>query len=624
MAYRTLREEELSFRLKWFIEIRWLFLLALIFVVLFSDLVLKISLPLFKCLVVALVIAIYNSALFVYHRYLKDSQTETLRKNQIEAYIQIVMDLITLTVLFHFSGAVENPFILIYLFHAIIASILLTPAEVIAVGLLSYSLFVSLLTLEYFEIIPHYHMNDIFLKDIYRNVPHILELCLAMMFALFATIFLSSSIVHGIRKREKELILTRNVLQQKSEDLKNANLEKQKQLVQSEKLASLGQLVSGCAHEINNPIQFILGNMRIFHEAFQDIIPILDTLTEEDKEYTIARLKYPFFRENIPVLLEDMTTGAKRIRDIVADLKTFARRDERRLDEEVDLNHVVQICLRLVHNKIKHHKVEENLDPELPTVLGSENKLEQVVMATLINTAEALADRSNGIIKIATRTEDGGRSISLSISDNGPGMTENIKNRIFDAFFTTKQRSGGTGLGLSISYGIIEEHGGHIEVDSQPGKGATFIFHLPVDRVIKDNEVGKIFQSRLEVTYGDSCNGSLRYVFDEQHKVQECYIYSDIPLGSPIAVSIWVRGDGSDHRLRMAYRDHLNDRYTVSFSENALKNTAWHVVIAHIPDNAVFPLRLESIYILKNSGDSDHTSGAIGFDDLSAHYPPDI
>jgi len=261
--------------------------------------------------------------------------------------------------------------------------------------------------------------------------------------------------------------------------LLKANLEKQKQLIQSEKLSSLGQLVSGCAHEINNPIQFILGNMRIFYEAFEKIIPILDKQADENPNLTLARLKYPFFREHIKILLDDMTNGAIRIRDIVADLKTFARRDEGRLDEEVDINEVVRVCIRLIHNKIKRYRVEEDLEPALPKILGSENKLEQVVTATIINAAEALGDCTDGTIKITTRVEDDGMGICLSILDNGPGMTDEIKNRIFDPFFTTKQNYG-TGLGLSISYGIIDEHGGYIEVESEPGKGAAFRFHLPV------------------------------------------------------------------------------------------------------------------------------------------------
>jgi two-component system NtrC family sensor kinase len=403
-------------------------------------------------------------------------------------------------------------------------------------------------------------------------------------------------------------------------DLKKANHEKQKQLVQSEKLSSLGQLVSGCAHEINNPIQFILGNMSIFYEAFEQIIAILDKQAEENPNLTLARLKYPFFREHIKTLLDDMTNGAKRIRDIVADLKTFARRDEGRLDEEVNINEVVRVCIRLVHNKIKRYRIEEDLDPTLPTITGSPNKLEQVVIATIINAAEALGDRKDGTIKITTRIADIGLGICLSIADNGEGMTAEIKNRIFDPFFTTKQRDG-TGLGLSISYGIIGEHGGHIEVESEPGKGATFRFHLPVKR--KDgveNKKERKPQSDRETIYNIVSGGTFDYNFNEQKDVQAFFVRKDIPMGCPKMISLYAKGDGSLHMLGLAYRDKLDQTYTVSFTENALHSTDWHLVSARIPDNAKFPLKMESIYVLKNNKDFSHKNGTIELDGISAHY----
>jgi two-component system NtrC family sensor kinase len=244
----------------------------------------------------------------------------------------------------------------------------------------------------------------------------------------------------------------------------------------------MGQLVSGIAHEINNPVQFIQGNMQILREAIGDILPVLDAKEEEGRGMKIARLPYPFFRKQVQVLLKDMADGAGRIGNIVRDLKTFARRDEGRLDETVDMNRVVEAATRLVHNKIKRFRLEQNLEEDLPALKGSLVQLEQVVVNTLINAAEALEDRPDACIRIATRRENGDRQIRVSISDNGPGMTDEVKDRLFDPFFTTKQRIGGTGLGMSITYGIIEEHGGSIEVDTSPGQGTTFHYIMPVAR----------------------------------------------------------------------------------------------------------------------------------------------
>jgi two-component system NtrC family sensor kinase len=141
------------------------------------------------------------------------------------------------------------------------------------------------------------------------------------------------------------------------------------------------------------------------------------------------------------------------------------------MDETVDVNEVVRASLRLVQNKIKRHRVIEDLDPGLPLITASLSKIEQVVVANLINAAEALGDRPDGMIRVSTKPDDGGRGILLSITDDGPGMPEEIRRRVFDPFFTTKQGTGGTGLGLSVTYGIVNELGGRVEVTSTVGEG---------------------------------------------------------------------------------------------------------------------------------------------------------
>ncbi len=485
MPYRSLREEELFIRIEWFIKLRWVFVIGLAFTIFVATQIFNVDLPLSKILTILVVVVVYNTALYLFHRFSGQRLVDDPRRMRIETNLQIGLDLLALTFLIHFSGGVENPFIFFYLFHAIMGSILLSRTDVWVQGFAVSTLFIIFIALEYFEIIAHYHLEGFFPKDLHQDFLYVSVVCMVLLGTVFTTIYMSSTIVQGLRAREEELFLTRNILQKRSEDLEDANLqlkEKQKQLVQSEKLASLGRLVSGIAHEINNPIQFIQGNMQILREASQDILPIIDKHAESHPDLTLARLNYPFFRKNAPVLLDDMSKGAERIRNIVADLKAFARRDEGGMDDEVDLNEVIQVSKRLVYNKIKHYRINEDLYPELPKLQGSGSKLEQVVVATLINSVEALDNRSDGTIKITTRTEDDGKSISLSISDNGPGMSEEIKDRIFDPFFTTKQSTGGTGLGLSVIYGIIEEHGGHIDVETRVGKGTTFTYHLPVNR----------------------------------------------------------------------------------------------------------------------------------------------
>lgn len=487
MPDRLLREEELLVRVEWIIKIRWLFLAGLAITILTGRYVLHIGFPFRKALIVWAVILLYNLGFLLYHRYVGYRFSPDLTISRIEAYLQIGMDLLALTVLIHFSGGAENPFIYFYLFHVILASMLLSRAEVWIVGLAAYLMFLSVVALEYFEWLPHYQLEGLFQTSRYQNILYLSVANLGLVITMGTTIYLSCTIVNSLRERESKLVVTRNMVGKKSAELEDANaklMERQKQLVQSEKLASMGQLVSGIAHEINNPIQFIQGNMQILREAIGDILPILDEKEEKDRNLKIARLKYPFFRSQVQVLLKDMADGADRISDIVKDLKTFARRDEGRLDDTVDLNRVVESSVRLVHNKIKRYNVALDLSEDLPRLKGSTIQLEQVVVNTLINAAEALGDRQDAVIRVVTRTENEGRQARLSISDNGPGMTDQVKDRLFDPFFTTKQRIGGTGLGMSITYGIIREHGGTIEVDTRVGEGTTFHYILPVPMAV--------------------------------------------------------------------------------------------------------------------------------------------
>jgi len=481
---RLFIEEELFGRLGWIIRIRWAFLAGLMLAILTSRAI-RIDLPYSRILGVGAFILAYNTALFIHHALAVRRGTPDPRIAQVEANFQICADYISLTALIHFSGGVENPFIFLYLLHVIIGSIILRRPQVLADGLFAFLLFLAVVILEYNRAIPHYTVKELLGSPGYHNVWYILFVSATLFVTLVCTIYLSSPIVQSLRTREYELIQARSMLQKKSRDLETANRElreKQQQLVQSEKLASLGRLSAGMAHEINNPIQFIQGNMRVLSEAMASILPILDRHVENDPDFKIARLEYPFFRQHIGTLIQDMTNGTVRIADIVRDLKKFARAEEGSFDEPVDVNEAVSSSLRLVHNKIKRHNVIPELDPNLPKIKGNTNKIEQVMVANLINAAEALGDRQDGVIKVETAVDPAGASVCVCISDNGPGMSDEVKKRLFDPFFTTKQRTGGMGLGLSVSYGIIKDHQGWIDVDTRLGEGTSLRYHFPVVR----------------------------------------------------------------------------------------------------------------------------------------------
>jgi signal transduction histidine kinase len=263
---------------------------------------------------------------------------------------------------------------------------------------------------------------------------------------------------------------------------RDVTLEKtyEQQIQQAAKLASLGQLVSGIGHEINNPNQFIRGNIKIIKQALNDILPIVDKYYESHRELEIARLKYDFFRQHIMTLVDDMSHGSERIKSIVEGLRTFARKDEGLLVDTVDINTLIEASARLVYNQV-HKRADINLDLEenLPAFAGNSQKIEQVLVNLIVNAGDAMLDDVKGIITIRTRLS--GKEISIEIEDNGRGMDDKTLKQIFDPFFTTKRARGGTGLGLAIAYNIIEEHGGKISVFSTLGVGTVFTIKIPVN-----------------------------------------------------------------------------------------------------------------------------------------------
>ena len=264
---------------------------------------------------------------------------------------------------------------------------------------------------------------------------------------------------------------------------RDVTLEKtyEQQLQQADKLASLGQLVSGIGHEINNPNQFIRGNIKIIKQSLDDMLPIVDDHYGSHPDLKIARLKYDFFREHIMTLVDDMAHGSERIKAIVERLRTFARKDEGLLVDTVDINTLIEASARLVHNEVhKRAEIELDLAANLPTFIGNSQKIEQVLINLLVNAGQAMPDDRRGLVKVRTREEEG--TVMVEIEDNGHGMSEKTRKMIFDPFFTTKRAKGGTGLGLAIAFKIINEHSGSISVSSKLNVGTTFKIRIPVGK----------------------------------------------------------------------------------------------------------------------------------------------
>jgi len=252
-------------------------------------------------------------------------------------------------------------------------------------------------------------------------------------------------------------------------------------LLQTNKMVALGTLSSGIAHEINNPVNFILANAQMLSDAWKDIDTILAEYSREAGEPCLGGFPYGEAREIIPKLLTGIVEGSHRIRSILAGLKEFVREEKAPLDQEVDLNMVMEKAFTIIRNQIKKHTnhFHCNMDPGNPLVRGSFQQLEQVVINLAMNALQALPDRNCGIYA-STYRDRRARNAIIKIRDQGTGMSPEVQKQIFDPFFTTRLDSGGTGLGLSICYAIIKEHGGSIEIESELGGGTSVYVRIPL------------------------------------------------------------------------------------------------------------------------------------------------
>ena len=255
----------------------------------------------------------------------------------------------------------------------------------------------------------------------------------------------------------------------------------QRQLFQAAKMISLGTLVSGVAHEVNNPVSFLMLNAPILQKLWSSSVPILDEHCRNNGDFHVGELSYSQLRERVPVLLSDMVDGAKRIKRIVGDLKDFARQSPSDMNSLVDTNSVVRAAVRLASHTIKKstNRFSEDYGSDLPRVKGNAQRIEQVVVNLLLNACQALPDKERSV-NVSTLHHEPSASVVIKISDDGTGIPLELQGRITDPFFTTKRDSGGTGLGLAISDKIVHEHGGIMAFVSTPDQGTTVTVRLPV------------------------------------------------------------------------------------------------------------------------------------------------
>ena len=312
--------------------------------------------------------------------------------------------------------------------------------------------------------------TGIYVEDVHAQISAITRkttgICSAILLLI---IMLSIHIVwHGMKvTREKK-------------QAEERALVKQEQLFQAAKMVSLGTLVSGVAHEINNPITSVMLHAPNLARTWEAVLPILDAHHERHGDFAVGATVYSRIRDRIPQMLAGITDNARRVRDIVTDLKDFARDNPSEHRDPVDLNAVVDkavgLTVNLVNKSTNHFSLA--CRPGLPSFLGNAQRIEQVVINLLVNACQALPGNDRAII-VSTAKDSQSQHVVLEVKDEGEGIDAKTLRRIMDPFFTTRRENGGTGLGLAISDRIVRDHGGRMHVASSPGEGTSVRVTFP-------------------------------------------------------------------------------------------------------------------------------------------------
>jgi len=281
---------------------------------------------------------------------------------------------------------------------------------------------------------------------------------------------------------EQKVIERTKELKTANDELKNA----QTMMVHSEKMRSLGQLVAGITHEINNPINFIHGNMlhlKNYTASLINLIELYESIEEElsdDKKLELKKLKekieLDFIKEDLPMLIKSCQDGTERTKNIILDLKNFSRLDERVVNN-INLENEIDTTLNILNNKIKNRiEIIKEYDQNFPFIEGFGGQLNQVFMNILDNACYSIKEAGKIYIRLK-KSED---NVIIEFEDTGTGMNSEQLEKVFEPFYTTKAVGEGSGMGMSISYKVIQNHNGSITLDSQLGKGTVFKIQLPI------------------------------------------------------------------------------------------------------------------------------------------------
>jgi signal transduction histidine kinase len=441
------------------IRLRWLAICGVLGVVIISHRLLRaIEFPIALYLIAAAMAAV-NVAFAITSRRL-DAKPVSAAEHH--AYVQVGWDIVSLALLAHFSGGVENPFLLYLVFHVVLASMLMGERQTYIVAVAACAAVAGLFLLEGYGLIGRYPLL-LLPPRAGRVGSYQAGICAALMSTFIVTAYLSNSIMRKVRQAETQLLAQNRSLREAEERIRIAAAELQQSryhAIQQERMAAIGQMAAGIAHEVSNPLT-----------SLYSLVQVLSSSSAGD-EQTTARLAL-------------MQQSIERISKIVRQIVDFGRPISSEEWLYSDVGKIILDTLHLLRYDRRAQGVEmtTDLDPLLPRTMIIEHQLQQVFMNIALNALDAM----NGRGKLSVRAARNNGAIEVVFTDTGEGMTTEEIRRVFEPYYTTKAARFGTGLGLALSYNIIRKHGGTILVQSEKGKGSTFAVSIPLRGPQGDN-----------------------------------------------------------------------------------------------------------------------------------------
>lgn len=451
VSKRALVEEELIERVFWFITLRWITVAGICTTSLIACFILNIGLPLIPILIIAACILLFNFVCITYHHYIKCiSYSQYIKSHQRFANLQIFTDWIALVLLVHYTGGIESPVIFYFIFHVIIAAILLSRKACYLQTSFAVLLIINLSILEYVNIIPHVQIKELFPNSIYDNSLYLLSALFFCITSLYVSAYLTTSIANQIRKREKEIVILRDNITDAYQALEKKDREK-------------SEFTYKVTHELRAPLSAIQSLLKSIEEGYAGEI------SEKAKELIIRSEKRTGFLLTLVKDLLDLVTG-----------KTGKPRAHD--SKPVDINEAVKRTLHLMQEKVKAKSIKLTVNTtEQPVCLNIIPDDLDIILTNLIDNAVKYTQK-NGAITISTYSTDD--KIMIEVSDTGIGVHKDDVNKIFDEFYRASNAKAveldGTGLGLTIVKNLVKRHGGNIDVNSELGKGTTVTVSFPV------------------------------------------------------------------------------------------------------------------------------------------------